>query len=162
VEVRRALPNHPVPEAAEGLAALRIEGLVSRRRELGREAVQGLPRQVYEAPFVCEEGWSVPGLRWAGVRLLDVLELAGPLPAARFVRIGAGSFVLPLSLADAETALLCDELNGQPLTVEHGAPWRLLIAGGACFSSVKWVDRLELSDEPGDNTAEAIAHARLG
>ena len=164
VEIRHELPNHPVPEEAERLArnpSLRVEGLVARPVTLRRNTLVQLRRHTLEATFACEEGWSVPALRWAGIRMSDVLALAGPLPEARFVRVGAGDYVLPLSLADAKTAVLCDELNDGPLTTEHGAPWRLLMPGGACYASVKWVDRLELVDERGDNTAQAIARGRL-
>jgi DMSO/TMAO reductase YedYZ molybdopterin-dependent catalytic subunit len=91
---------------------------------------------------------------------MDVLALAKPLPTAHYVRVHAGNYVVPLSLAEAEHALLADTLNDQPLAVEHGAPWRLALAGGACFTSVKWVDRLELCAEPGENVGQRVAQRR--
>ncbi len=157
--MRWTLPIHAVPDAVPG--ALRVDGLVEQPAELSLETLAVLPHMSLEEPFTCEEGWSVPGLRWGGVRLVDVLALARPLPAARFVRVCAGSYNLPLALTEAESALLCDELNGEPLSVEHGAPWRLVVPGGKCYSSVKCVDRLELVADPGDNTAESIARGRL-
>jgi hypothetical protein len=57
----------------------------------------------------------------------------------------AGSYVTTLPRQAAERALLADELGGTALSVDHGAPWRLIVPGGACYTSVKWVDRLELS-----------------
>jgi DMSO/TMAO reductase YedYZ molybdopterin-dependent catalytic subunit len=163
METRSTLPNHPVPDVVPGARSgvLRVDGLVERAIELSQESVGLLRRTALDEPFTCEEGWSVPGLRWRGIRLLDVLALARPLPAARFVRVCAGTYILPLAVADAESALLCDELSGEPLHVEHGAPWRLVVPGGKCFSSVKWVDRLELVSALGDGTAEAIARGRL-
>jgi DMSO/TMAO reductase YedYZ molybdopterin-dependent catalytic subunit len=68
---------------------------------------------------------------------------------------------VPLLLGDAAAALLCDELNGQPLTAASGAPWRLVVPGGACFTSVKWVSHLELTAEAGEASGERIARARL-
>ena len=120
-----------------------------------------LPRAVLEEPFVCEEGWSVPRIRWGGVRLADVLALAEALPSASYVRAGAGPWVVPVPLADATSALVCDELNGEALSIEHGAPWRLVLLGGACYTNVKWLDRLELTAEPGEHAAQRIALARL-
>jgi len=38
---------------------------------------------------------------------------------------------------------------------------RLVVPGGECFTSIKWLDRLELRSEPGLNTAETIALDRL-
>ncbi len=94
-------------------------------------------------------------------RRADILAPAQPLPGARFVRVAAGNYVLPLPLGEAEGAVLCDELNGQPLEVEHGAPWRLIVPGAACYASVKWVDRLELAPDAGEKSAQTIARARL-
>jgi DMSO/TMAO reductase YedYZ molybdopterin-dependent catalytic subunit len=91
-----------------------------------------------------------------------VLDIAGVLPDARYVRISSGDFVLPVPIEAAQHALLCDRLDGEPLAVEHGAPWRLMLPGGECFTSVKWVDRIELAETAGDNTAESIARARIG
>lgn len=162
MDVRAALPTHPVPHAvADSAGTLRVDGLAARPLLLDKDSLAQLPRTTLHEPFTCEEGWTVPGLRWTGTRLVDVLALAQPLPEARFVRVSQGSFVLPLPLADAETAILCDELNGAPLTVEHGAPWRLVVPGAACYSSVKWVERLELASDAGNNTAQEIARARL-
>ncbi len=158
------MPVHPVPDEARERAArpaLRVDGLVRRPRELTPADLAGLPRRDVEEPFVCEEGWQVPGLRWRGVRLADVLALAGPLPGARYVRVCAGDYAVPLPLVEAEQALLCEALNGEPLAAENGAPWRLLAPGGQCFTSVKWVDRLEATAEPGAPTGEQIARARL-
>ena len=164
METRASLPDHAVPDrvVAQGRTGLlRVHGLVEQPLTLTEETLSQLPRVELEAPFTCEEGWTVPGLRWAGIRLADVLALARPLPSAGFVRVGSGEFVLPLPLADAVSALLCNRLNGGPLTVAHGAPWRLIAPGAACYASVKWVDRLELVGEPGVNTAQTIARGRL-
>ena len=120
-----------------------------------------MPPTIVEEPFTCEEGWSVPGLRWGGLRLTDVLALAEPLPAARYVRAGAGPYVVPVPLAEVGVALLADEVNGESLSVEHGAPWRLVLPSGACYTSVKWLDRLELTAEPGEHTAQRLARVRL-
>jgi len=120
-----------------------------------------LPHVALDEAFVCEEGWTVPGVRWRGFRLSDVVALAGPLPEACYVRAGSGEWVVPVALADVEHGLVCDELNGEPLTVEHGAPWRLVVSGGPCYANVKWLDHLELATESGEYTAQRIARARL-
>jgi DMSO/TMAO reductase YedYZ molybdopterin-dependent catalytic subunit len=164
VEQRDRLPAHPVPDAVRARdagVALRVDGLVAETRALGAADVAALPRVDLAEPFVCEEGWQVPGLRWRGVRLGDLLALAGPLPAARHVRVYAGEYAVPLSLDAAGDALLAETLNGEPLSVEHGAPWRLVVPGGQCFSSVKWVERLELTAEPGPHDGQRLARARL-
>ena len=161
---RESLPTHPVPPGRPARAAvpsLQITGLVARPRSLTPADLAALARVDLAEDFTCEEGWSVPGLRWQGVRLADVLALARSEPSARFVRICSDEYVVPLPLSDADRAVLCDQLNGRPLPVEHGAPWRLVIPGGACYTSVKWVDRLEVAVEAGDNTGQRIARGRV-
>src|SRR5205823_13427947 len=105
--------------------------------------------------------WQVPSLRWRGVRLGDLLALVRPLASARHVRVYAGEYAVPLALDAAQDALLAEALNGEPLSVAHGAPWRLVVPGGQCFTSVKWVERLEVTAAPGAADGERIARARL-
>lgn len=89
-----------------------------------------------------------------------MLALARPCPEAQYVRVASANYVVPVALVDATKALLCDRLDGGELSAEHGGPWRLLIPSADCFTSVKWVDRLELSAEPGEPTGEQIARVR--
>ena len=54
-------------------------------------------------------------------------------------------------------------MNGRPPPPEHGAPLRLVVpAAWDCFSSVKWVQRLELTERRAKATGPAIALARIG
>lgn len=164
VEIRQDLPTFPPTVSDRARAAralLRIDGLVAHPLELTRANMSQLPRIVLEESFVCEEGWTVPGLRWGGIRLSDVVALATPLPEARYIRAASGAWVVPIAVSDASGGIICDELNGEPLTVEHGAPWRLVVSGGACYSNVKWLDHLELAAGPGEDTARRMAMARL-
>jgi DMSO/TMAO reductase YedYZ molybdopterin-dependent catalytic subunit len=95
-----------------------------------------------------------------GVRLADVVALGQPLPEARYVRVCAGEYAVPLSLEEAQGVLLSTTRDGQPLTPDRGAPFRLVVPGGKCFTSVKWIDRLVLTAEPGPNDGERLARAR--
>ena len=95
------------------------------------------------------------------MRLADVIALAQPLSSARYVRVHAGDYIIPVSLNDAPTILLCDEMDGRLLAAAHGAPWRLLVPGRACFTSVKWVSRLDLAAEVGRDSGERIERAQL-
>lgn len=165
-DLRETLPLHP-PEWDERERAsleaglLRITGLVARPLVLRKEDLARLPRTRHEEAFHCEEGWTVPDVRWEGMQLSDVIALAQPAPEARYIRVCAGTYSIPLTLDEATSALLCDELDDKPLTRDHGAPWRLVLPGGKCFTSVKWVTSLMVSDVPGEATGEQIARKRL-
>lgn len=162
MDKRRELPRHPLPAGLKATGrAIRVDGLVAQPRELGAAELAALRRVDLFGPFSCEEGWQVEGLAWRGVRLADAIALAQRLSVASWVRVHAGNYVVPLSVEEADMALLCDELNGAPLAVEHGAPWRLIMPGASCFTSVKWVDRIELASEPGEQTGQNIARSRL-
>jgi len=77
------------------------------------------------------------------------------------LRVGAGAYEVTLALDSLDGALLCDALDGKPLSPEHGAPWRLLVPCDKCFTSVKWVDRLEVTSGRGEPLGERVARSRL-
>ncbi len=165
MDVRNTLPVHPPasderPAAGEE-GAIRVEGLVAQPGTLSSAMLSELPRRQLAERFTCEEGWSVDDLRWEGIPLSAVLASCRPLPDARYVRVRAGRYWTAVPLSDGESALLCDRLNGEPLAREHGGPWRLVVPGGACFTSVNWVSALELAAAAGEMTAERIARARI-
>lgn len=164
----RRLERLPVFPAAEAVprsdaAWLRIAGLVEQERVLSRDQILALPAVTLAADFGCEEGWTVPGLLWTGVRVADLLATVQPTPDAAFVAAGAGDFVsvLPLASLDADGLLLAYELDGEPLPVEHGGPLRLIAGWTACYQSVKWVDRLIVTTDESQDTARRIALARI-
>ncbi|MCA9830210.1 MAG: molybdopterin-dependent oxidoreductase [Dehalococcoidia bacterium] len=162
------LPELPIHEVPAEIAQrppngdIEIAGLVARPGRISAGTLARLAHVQFDGEFGCEEGWSVPGLHWEGVALEDLIAVAAPQPAVAYVRVCSGGFCSVLPLEEAKTAVLCNVLDDLPLGLEHGGPWRLLVPGGLCHTSVKWVDRIEFSDQPGENTAETIAMARIG
>lgn len=146
-----------------GRVLVSISGEVSWPVELRAPELAGLADAELVADFHCREGWSRPGQRWRGVRLRTLLELAGAAEEARFVTVGSGGYTAVLTRATAEDAhvLLALELDGAPLDAAHGLPRLVGPSDWDCFQSVKSVDRIELTLEPGAGTAERIALARL-
>jgi len=157
------LPRFPLPPTVREWPGLRIDGLVYRGVTLSLEDLHQLPLGSLVEDFRCEEGWVAPGQQWDGVRLDDLLELAGPQPGAKHVAVSAGEFTIVLTLAEARDGggLLALRLNGQPLAPEHGAPCRLVLPGQACYTSVKWVDRIQVLAERPEETGRAIALERV-
>ena len=149
--------HHGRPERWPGL---RVEGLVGRPTVFTAGQLTELTRQTITDDFRCVEGWAVPGQQWEGVPLSALLDVAGPLPNARYAAISAADFTVGIALDDADAVLLATRLNGADLPVEHGGPCRLVSAGQACYASVKWVDSIRLTDEIPLETARDIAMAR--
>jgi len=124
--------------------------------------------QVHEqiTRLVCVEGWSAIAW-WAGLRFDDLLRAYPPMSQARWVRIESSVnlgpwgnpdpyFVsLDLSTARHPQTLLATHLNGKPLTVEHGAPLRLLVPVKLGLKNIKAITRITYTkDEPADYWAK--------
>ncbi|GAB1518037.1 Cytosolic Fe-S cluster assembly factor nar1 [Rhizoctonia solani] len=105
--------------------------------------------------------WGAAGVSTAlftGVYLADVLEYVQPIrPAAKHV-IFEGTDSLPngpygtsqrLSWAASKEKgmLLAWAMNGLPLTPDHGFPLRVVVPGQIGGRSVKWLNRIEVSEE---------------
>jgi DMSO/TMAO reductase YedYZ molybdopterin-dependent catalytic subunit len=112
--------------------------------------------------FVCVEGWSAIAW-WSGLRFEDLLRAYPPKSQAKWARVessvnlnNSGSpdpyFVsVDLATASHPQTLLATHHDGQPLTVEHGAPLRLLVPVKLGLKNVKAVTRITYSaEEPRD------------
>lgn len=95
--------------------------------------------------------------RWRGVPLGEVLERAGitrravdVMPEGLDAEVGINGHVRrPFPIAKAlDDVLLAYEMNGEPLPPDHGAPVRVIVPGWIGIASIKWVGRIEVSDQP--------------
>jgi len=116
--------------------------------------------------FVCVEGWSAIAW-WAGLRFDDLLGAYPPISHAKWARIESGVNLDPWGNSDPyfmsidlDTArhpqtLLATHFNGEPLTLEHGAPLRLLVPVKLGLKNVKAITRISyVAEEPRDYWAE--------
>ncbi|HEX7085744.1 MAG TPA: sulfite oxidase [Vicinamibacterales bacterium] len=90
---------------------------------------------------------------WTGVPLREVLARAGVARTARDVMPeGADARrirrPIPIEKAMADDTLLVYAMNGHPLPPDHGFPVRMLVPGWVGVAHVKWVSRIEVSDQP--------------
>jgi DMSO/TMAO reductase YedYZ molybdopterin-dependent catalytic subunit len=103
-----------------------------------------LPHRTMRQPLICQIFNWAEVVDWEGVRLADVLELAGvETHDDGFVAVYSrdGEYFEGLSMAEARDprVLLATGLNGQPLPVDHGGPLRLVVPFLQGYKSVKWV-----------------------
>jgi len=136
---------------------LEIDGLVADPLSLSLEQLRRLPAYGRRSLHHCIQGWSSIA-DWRGVPMSVVLQLAQPLPAARYAVFwgmddkaetdhqGEGLFfeAVPLDILAAAEGFLAYEMNGVPLPLEHGAPLRLRLENQLGFKMVKWLRRIEL------------------
>ena len=124
-----ALPVHPGSGPDPAAWRLRVDGLVGQPLDLDLGDLAAMPQQLMVDDFSCLEGWTVPGLRWRGVAVAELLDRAAVPPEAAWVQLSADDFSLPLPIEEARGALLALEVNGEPLPGEHGGPARPRRAG---------------------------------
>jgi DMSO/TMAO reductase YedYZ molybdopterin-dependent catalytic subunit len=130
---------------------LELSGLVGWRLRLGLAELEAGDTLV--ATLDCTGGFYSRQV-WGGVRLVRLLERAGPLPAASHVRvISHTGYRWGFDLRDARGLLLATSVGGEPLSHEHGAPARLVAPGRRGFQWVKWVTRIELHAGPDPGAA---------
>ena len=116
--------------------------------------------------LVCVEGWSAIAW-WDGFRFDDLLRAYPPTSQAKWVLVessvnldasgNSDLYYVSLDLASAchPQTLLATHFNGQPLTVEHGAPLRLLVPVKLGLKNVKAITKLTyVAQEPRDYWAE--------
>ena len=167
---------------------LRVHGLVERELSLSLATLrQALPERTVTATLQCAgnrragliairaikgQPWG-PGATgtaaWTGVRLGDVLALAGPLTAAAHVgfegaercpEAGGERFAgsIPLTKACRGEVLLAWAMNGEPLPAVHGAPLRVVVPGYIGARSVKWLESIELRADPCDGYFQHVIY----
>jgi len=116
--------------------------------------------------LVCVEGWSAIAW-WAGLRFDDLLRAYPPVSQAKWARVESSvnlddsgnpdPYFMSIDLATARhpQTLLATHFNGQPLTVDHGAPLRLLVPVKLGLKNVKAITKITYcADEPSDYWAE--------
>ncbi len=153
-------PNGTMPQSPEfdGLVAdhfaryrLRVGGLVERPLEFSLADLKAMPKQEQITTHFCIQGWSGVA-KWGGVPMRHILGLVKPAADARYAVF--------YSLADGgdggryydahkihnmrhELTILAYEMNGEPVSVLHGAPLRLRCENELGFKMVKWIAAIE-------------------
>jgi hypothetical protein len=134
--------------------------------------LRALPRVEMVTELKCIEGWSQV-VHWTGARLADFIARYPPptrsgdpanvrkrpddLPGYVSLETPDGGYYVGLDMESAlhPQTLLCYEMNGQPLTSEHGAPLRLVIPVKYGIKSIKRIGTIRFTDtRPADYWAE--------
>ena len=137
-----------IPRIDPASYRLEIAGAVERPVAYTLADLRGLSAAEQVSDFHCVTGWSVDGVRWRGVRFVDLLAGARPRRDARALRFVSDEVpyddTLTLRQALLPDAMLAYEMDGKPLSAPHGAPVRVVIPQMYGYKNVKWVTRIEL------------------
>jgi DMSO/TMAO reductase YedYZ molybdopterin-dependent catalytic subunit len=110
---------------------------------------------------------------WTGVLVSEILDKVKVKSAAARVLISGfdryaeesrtsvpgASWVFSREQLDAAGAFLATELNGQPLTKDHGAPVRLVMPGWYGCTCIKWVNEINFVTEDVEATSQMQEYA---
>jgi len=152
---------------------LKVEGEVATPLTLTLDELKKMPavdlvsvvecagngRSFYEPPVPGAQ-WSTGAVgngRWRGVRMADVLKHAGIKESSREILFDGADVPLgtmpdfqrsiPVKKALDPNTLLAYGMNGETLPVKHGFPVRVVAAGWASDSWVKWLTGIRVLDQ---------------
>ena len=125
---------------------------------LSLDDIKSLPRVEMTTELKCIEGWSII-VNWTGARFSDFAAKFAPPADTQYVSLVTPDrayyvgWDMP-SIMHPQT-LLAYEMNGQPLTPEHGAPLRLVTTTKYGIKQIKRIGRIEFTNErPADYWGE--------
>ena len=165
------LAHMSVPEVDVAAWRLDVTGLVDEPRSISMSELRGFRKTTVESVLKCSGSPRMPtipnrqvgNVEWGGVSLGELAKQLGVHQAATHLwafGLDHGSFVdveqphylkdLPRSCLE-EGALIAYELNGEPLSEQHGAPARLIAPGYYGTNCVKWLFRLEFQNRRADS-----------
>ena len=171
-----------IPKIDPAKHTLLVHGLVAQPMEFSLDDLKRLPATTRTHFIECSGngGGELRGVagatvekshgllscsEWTGVPLKVLLEQAGVKPEAKWVIAeGADACRMARSIPMAkcmEDALVVYGQNGEALRPGQGYPLRLLLPGFEGNSSVKWLDRLHVTEEPAQSNQETAHYTDL-
>ncbi|HEY1988226.1 MAG TPA: molybdopterin-dependent oxidoreductase [Acidimicrobiales bacterium] len=138
------------PQIASSSYQLHVTGLVDRPLTLTLEDLQNMPKTKLVKDFQCVTGWRVPQVHWEGVKLSEVLALAGVHSNAAALAFdsydGLDTESLTLDQANRPDVIVAYRMLGAPITSEHGGPVRLYVAPMYGYKSIKWLSAIRVAE----------------
>jgi DMSO/TMAO reductase YedYZ molybdopterin-dependent catalytic subunit len=130
---------------------LDVGGLAGAPYTIGYDDLLAMPAVELTKDFQCVTGWRVPGVKWKGVLLSDIIARAEPQPGATALWFesfdGAYTESLTLDEARRNDVIVAYQLDGKPISSAHGGPVRLYVAPMYGYKSLKWLQRISLVDK---------------
>lgn len=130
---------------------LDVKGRIDRPLALDYERILSRPPAKRTVTINCignpVGGHAIGNAEWEGILLKDLLREAAPhfLANALILRAEDGyEDSVPLKSGFHPGALLAYKMNGQPLTLDHGFPLRLIAPGLYGIKQVKWIREVEV------------------
>jgi DMSO/TMAO reductase YedYZ molybdopterin-dependent catalytic subunit len=142
------------PEVPLSEWTLTLDGLVEKPVTLDWAKFNALPQVTDRSDFHCVTTWSKYDCDWSGVAFTTLFELAQPKPEAQFVYFTSYdgySTNVPLANCLDDDVLIATRFGGEPVTLEHGGPARVIIPKLYAWKGAKFVRTITFlaEDRPG-------------
>jgi DMSO/TMAO reductase YedYZ molybdopterin-dependent catalytic subunit len=158
---------------------IRVSGLVDQALGLGIKRLKKSARPMGAHLMECAGNVRLTRFalisagNWTGMPVSEILDDAKIRPTATRVLISGfdryaepsktsipgASWVFSLDQLHAARAFLATELNGEPVTKDHGAPVRLVVPGWYGCTCIKWVNEITLVGEDAEATSQMQEYA---
>jgi DMSO/TMAO reductase YedYZ molybdopterin-dependent catalytic subunit len=119
-----------------------VSGLVEEHIQFTWDDFMSLPQTTVVSDVHCVTRWSRLDNRWEGVAFRELMGHFRPTTEAHHVMVCSyGGYTTNVPLADLmdDDVLFAHSHNGEPLTMEHGWPLRLVVPKLYFWKSAKWV-----------------------
>ncbi len=130
---------------------LEISGLILRGQSFSyQEILEKFSSYKKVVTLHCVEGWDATIL-WEGILVSDLIKEAGVNPAANTIIFYAQdgySTSFPLPYIMEKPIIMAHKMNNLTLPAERGFPFQLVAEDKWGYKWIKWITRIELSDNP--------------
>ncbi|MEE8268960.1 MAG: molybdopterin-dependent oxidoreductase [Nitrospinaceae bacterium] len=128
---------------------LEVGGLCENTHTFTLDQLKNLPPITQSSRLKCVECWSAKA-EWAGFHFSELMKLCPPKPEATGVVFHCGDiYTEHLSLEDLNhpRTLLVTQMNGGPLSDEHGFPLRVIVPFKYGYKSPKAIVKIEYASD---------------
>lgn len=128
---------------------LRVDGLVDKDLSLTyNQVINNYKKYSKVLKLSCVEGWDATVL-WEGILVRDLLKEAGVKPNAKIVIFHARdgyTTSFPVDYLMKNDILMAYKMNDVTLPAERGFPFELVAEQKWGYKWIRWIERIELSD----------------
>jgi len=130
---------------------LTVTGLTNTTRTYTYDEILAkYPHYKKVVTLFCVEGWDATIL-WEGLLVRDLVNEAGPAPRATTIIFTAHdgyTTSFPLEYIMKNDILMAYRMNNVTLPAERGYPFQLVAEDKWGYKWIKWIEKIEISDDP--------------
>lgn len=137
------------PNVPRQVWRLDIGGEVEHPQSWSFDDLMAQPQSERTTDIHCVTSWSRYDNRWKGVTTRKLMEVVGVKATARHVLLTSNDgYTTNMAIEDfaSDDAMVVHSWEGEPLTLEHGGPARLVVPHLYFWKSPKWLRRIEFAE----------------